>query len=72
MCLGAIYWAHLDVVYYAATQQDAACGGFDDAFIYAEINKKGKERQIPFIGKIIPEGKQVFKKWLQSEIKINY
>jgi tRNA(Arg) A34 adenosine deaminase TadA len=72
MCLGAIYWAHLDVVYYAATQQDAACGGFDDAFIYDEINKSAAGRKIPFIGKVMPKGKEVFKNWLQSEIKINY
>ena len=72
MCLGAIYWARLDAVFYAATQKDAAHGGFDDAFIYREINKSGEERNIPFIGKILPEGVQVFENWLQSEQKINY
>jgi len=72
MCLGAIYWARPDAVYYAATQKDAAAGGFDDAFIYREINKQGDERTIPFIGKITPEGQQVFKKWLETEHKINY
>ena len=72
MCLGAIYWARPDVVYYAATQQDAAHGGFDDAFIYNEIEKSGEERTIPFIGKSIPEGKQVFENWLESENKVNY
>ena len=72
MCLGAIYWARPDVVFYAATQKDAAVGGFDDAFIYSEINKAGEVRKIPFVGKIIPEGKQVFENWLQSESKIIY
>jgi len=72
MCLGAIYWARPEAVYYAATQKDAAAGGFDDAFIYHEINKSGEERTIPFIGKILPEGKQVFTHWLKSESKINY
>jgi len=72
MCLGAIYWARPDAVYYAATQKDAARGGFDDAFIYREISKPGEERKIPFIGKILPEGVQVFEKWLQAENKINY
>jgi tRNA(Arg) A34 adenosine deaminase TadA len=72
MCLGAIYWARPDAVYYAATQKDAAHGGFDDAFIYHEINKSGEQRTIPFIGKIMPEGKQVFENWLELENKINY
>ena len=31
MCLGAIYWAHLDHLYFAATKTDAARAGFDDA-----------------------------------------
>ena len=72
MCLGAIYWARPEAVYYAATQRDAAAGGFDDAFIYYEITRSGEERIIPFIGKILPEGKQVFTHWLKSESKINY
>ena len=72
MCLGAIYWARPDAVYYAATQKDAAAGGFDDAFIYREINKQGEERAIPFVGKITPEGKQVFKNWLEQEDKTFY
>ena len=37
MCLGAIYWAHLDKVYYACNRKDAARIGFDDDFIYQEI-----------------------------------
>lgn len=37
MCLGAIYWAHLDHLYFAATKTDAARAGFDDAFIYDEL-----------------------------------
>jgi len=37
MCLGAIYWARVDRVYFAATQQQAAEAGFDDAFIYQQI-----------------------------------
>ena len=40
MCLGAIYWAHLDRMYYGNNQHDAAEIGFDDAFIYKEIALK--------------------------------
>jgi guanine deaminase len=39
MCLGAIYWASIDKIYYANTQADAAAIGFDDEFIYKEIER---------------------------------
>ena len=37
MCLGAIYWARPDHVYYASSRTDAAAAGFDDDFIYSQI-----------------------------------
>ena len=40
MCLGAIYWARLDNIYYANNREDAANIGFDDYFIYHEIALK--------------------------------
>ncbi len=41
MCLGAIYWAHLDKIYYANDRKDAAKIGFDDDFIYQEMFDAG-------------------------------
>jgi tRNA(Arg) A34 adenosine deaminase TadA len=38
MCLGAIYWARLDKLHFAASKNDAADSGFDDAFIYEELD----------------------------------
>jgi tRNA(Arg) A34 adenosine deaminase TadA len=49
MCLGAIYWARLDRVFYANTRKDAAAIGFDDAFIYDEIQQRPGNRAIPMI-----------------------
>ena len=40
MCLGAIYWARPDKIYYANNRTDAANIGFDDAYIYDEIGEK--------------------------------
>ena len=40
MCLSAIYWAHIHDVRYGATSEDAAQVGFDDAFIYDELEKR--------------------------------
>jgi guanine deaminase len=48
MCLGAIYWARPKRVVYAATRQQAAAAGFDDEFIYREIEVPQGERRIVF------------------------
>ena len=40
MCLSAIYWSHIDKIFYANTRDDAKNIDFDDSFIYSEINKK--------------------------------
>ena len=45
MCLGAVYWAHIDKIYYAGTRYDAAWGGFDDEFIYKEIEQPQSQRR---------------------------
>lgn len=47
MCLGAIYWARLEAIHFAATRADAAEGGFDDAFLYDEFAKSVAERTLP-------------------------
>lgn len=47
MCLGAIYWAKVKVVYFANTNDDAAAVGFDDSFIFEEFAKQPQERKIP-------------------------
>ena len=46
MCLSAIYWAHIDKLYYATTKADAASIGFDDSFIYHELTLKPEDRRV--------------------------
>jgi len=72
MCLGAIYWARPSKVYYAATKHDAANAGFDDSFIYDEINKSKTERKIPFISFMQEESQIIFDAWKSSINKIEY
>ncbi len=72
MCLGAIYWAHIDKVYYANTKDDARNIDFDDAFIYEEILRPMNERHKPFIQLMREEAIKVFEKWQQKEDKIPY
>ncbi len=63
MCLGAIYWARPRRVIYAATRVEAADAGFDDDFIYREINEPIDDRQIPFECQSQPEAIEVFEIW---------
>lgn len=72
MCLGAIYWARLDRVYYANTRDDAAAIGFDDDAIYREFAKAIEDRSVPFIHLPLPEGRRVFKEWVDKPDKIPY
>ena len=47
MCLSAIYWSHIDKVYFGNSREDAAKIQFDDKFIYDELSLKMTERKIP-------------------------
>ena len=47
MCLSAIYWSHIERVYYGNSRQDAAKIEFDDKLIYDELNKSIHDRKIP-------------------------
>ena len=72
MCLGAIYWAHLDRMYYGNNKQDAAAIGFDDAFIYEELNLKPEDRRLQSQVLLPEEAIQAFKDWQQKEDKVEY
>ena len=47
MCLSAIYWSHIDIVYYGNSRENAAEIEFDDKFIYDEMKKDINARKIP-------------------------
>src|SRR5215813_14480545 len=72
MCLGAIYWARLDRVYYANTRVDAAAIGFDDDFIYREFAKDILARATPFVRLQTAEARQIFDEWLSKPDRIPY
>ncbi len=72
MCLGAIYWARLDRLYYAATKDDAAKANFDDSFIYEEISKPKDQRKLQSIQLMREDAVKVFEEWMQKEDKIPY
>lgn len=72
MCLGAIYWAHIDKMYYGNTKSDAKNIGFDDSFIYDEIALKPENRQVKTIQLLPDEAIKAFQKWTKIENKIEY
>ena len=72
MCLGAIYWAHLDKIYYANTKEDAKNIDFDDSFIYDEIALKLANRKLPPEILLHNEEIKVFEAWTQKEGKTGY
>ncbi|HOX25491.1 MAG TPA: nucleoside deaminase [Candidatus Krumholzibacteria bacterium] len=47
MCLGAVYWARPDRLFFAGTRADAAAAGFDDSLIYDEIPLPPAARSLP-------------------------
>lgn len=63
MCLSAIYWARLDRLYFAASREDAAEIGFDDAFLYREIALATSARRLPSVQALRDEARAVMLPW---------
>ena len=72
MCLGAIYWARLDRLYYAGTRADAANVGFDDAHIYEELPLDPSQRELPTQTLLREEAQRVFEAWAGKLDKKEY
>ena len=72
MCLGAIYWARPTKMYYAANKYDATDAGFDDSFIYKEIELPYNERKIPAEQYDQQEAVKVFDAWKNLSNKVDY
>ncbi|GAA3954521.1 nucleoside deaminase [Pedobacter ginsengiterrae] len=72
MCLGAIYWAKIETIYYANTKIDAEDIGFSDKFIYEELDKPMEERTLPVVQMMRDEAMQAFKLWETSPMRIEY
>lgn len=72
MCLGAIYWARLDKMYYANTKTDAKHIGFDDSFIYDELALKPQDRALPSEVLLRNEAIKAFEEWEKKEDRTAY
>lgn len=72
MCMAAIYWARPDKVYYANSKTDAASIGFDDNFIYEELELPYEKRKIPMLRMMEGEALAAFKEWNSKTDKVEY
>lgn len=72
MCLGAIYWAHLDRIYYGNDKNDAAKIGFDDAFIYKELERAPADRKLRMQELLPDEAIRAFEAWSEKTDKVKY
>ena len=72
MCLGAIYWAHIDRIFYGNNREDAAAIGFDDDFIYRELDKPMSLRSVPILPLLQNEALESFRLWDEKTDKTEY
>ena len=72
MCLSAIYWSHVDNIFYANTREDAKKINFDDSLIYSEISKKNEDKKIPIKQILRDEALKAFEIWDKKTDKIEY
>lgn len=72
MCFGAIYWARPKAIYYAADKDIAARAGFDDSFIYKEIERPQEKRKIKTHHLPLKDAPLPFKIWVNKKDKVEY
>jgi guanine deaminase len=72
MCLGAIYWARLSHIFFAAVDADAAHAGFDDSVIYRELAQPHSQRKIPMTQLMRDEALEAFRAWEKMPNKVEY
>ncbi len=72
MCLGAIYWARIGKVFFAATKADAREAGFDDQMIYEELCKSHEERVLFTEQMMRDDALEAFRKWKDNPDRIEY
>ena len=72
MCLGALYWARPRRVYYAATRDDAAAAGFDDALIYEELARPAERRTLSMRQLLRDEAQVSLRAWTEKRDRTEY
>lgn len=72
MCFSATHWARIERIVHAATRDDAARAGFDDAVLYAELALPASERRMPSLCLEVPHALRAFELWNQKTDRVPY
>ena len=72
MCLAASYWARLGRIVFAASRDEAAAIGFDDAEIYRQIALAHTERSLVMHRVELAEAASLFRQWQEKPDKVAY
>ncbi len=72
MCLGAIHWARVGQLHFAATREDAATADFDDSFIYDQVPLAPAARSIPSKRLLAQEGTAPLAAWQADPARLSY
>ena len=72
MCLGAVYWARIDTVFFAATRFEAAAAGFDDMRLYTELCLPPAQRSLPIMQIATADARKPFDAWNRNSARIPY
>ncbi len=72
MCLGAIWWARIQGIYFGNSREDAALVGFDDSAIYEEVSAPISKRRIGIRKLLADEASVAFELWAAKSDKVAY
>lgn len=66
MCWGALLWARVVALVFAADRDVAAAAGFDDRRFHDELGRASGDRPLPVRRLLAQEGHQPFEVWLRN------
>ena len=72
MCLGAAFWARIELVVFAADRHAAAAAGFDDVALHGEVCAPFEQRRLPLVRAAGVDGGRPFEEWLANPDRVPY
>lgn len=72
MCMGAIYWARIPRLFYAASTTDAHQAGFDDVVFYKQMILPYPKQNLQVTQLLREDALKILEEWNHSENKKEY